>query len=110
MCGILDVKKLLSKMLGRIGKFSATTSINLNSNWTAPSDGIVNAVVGWTQQTYGYCYIKDTTTGEWVCTISNANNLGGFLESASFPVIKGHTYKVDMSNQVGSLTATFYSL
>lgn len=108
---MLDVKKLLSKILGRIGKFSATTSINLNSNWTAPSDGIVNVLVGWNNNaSWGYCYIKDYTTNAWAGLISNANSLGGFSESTSFPVIKGHTYKVDMQNQVGTLNATFYAL
>lgn len=107
---MLDVKKLLSKILERTGKFSATTSINLNSNWTAPSDGIVNARVGWNIANYGYMYIKDYTVDELVGCISNANSLGGFSESTSFPVIKGHTYKVDMQNQVGTLNATFYAL
>ena len=89
----------------------APQSVDLWSNWTAPANGIVNAVVGWNNgASYGYCYIKDTTTGDWVCMISNANNLGGFSESASFPVIKGHVYKVDSSNQVGSLNTKFYSL
>lgn len=107
---MLNVKKLLSKMLRRIGKFSATTSINLNSNWTAPSDGIVNARVGWNIADYGYMYIKDYTTNDFVCCISDAGALGGFSASSSFPVIKGHTYKVDMQNQVGLLNATFYAL
>ena len=108
--GVLVVKKLIAKALGRIGKFSTTSTVNLNSDWTAPSDGIINAVVGWTQQSYGYMYIKDVTVNEIVCGISNANSLGGFIESTSFPVIKGHVYKVEMSAQVGSLNTKFYSL
>lgn len=94
----------------KVTGLGAPQSIDLWSNWTAPASGTVNAVVGWTQQSYGYMYIKDYTINEVVCGISNPNNLAGFLESTSFPVIKGHVYKVDMSAQVSSLNTKFYEI
>ena len=94
----------------KVTGLGAPQSVDLRSNWTAPASGIVNAVVGWTQQTSGYLYIKDNTINEFVCGISNANKLGGFIESTSFPVIKGHVYKVDMSAQVSSLNTKFYEM
>lgn len=94
----------------KVTGLGAPQSADLWSNWTAPASGIVNAVVGWKQQNYGYMYIKDNTINEIVCGISNANSLGGFTESASFPVIKGHVYKVDMSAQVSSLSTKFYEI
>lgn len=91
--------------------FGTSTGVNLGTNWTAPSDGLMNVVVGWNNgASYGYLYIKDYTTDTFVCAISNANQLGGFTESAMFPVIKGHNYKVDIQNQVGSSSATFYPI
>lgn len=87
------------------------TTIDLNSNWTAPSDGIVNVVVGWNNNaSYGYCYIKDKTTDTYVCMISNAGALGGFSVNSMFPTVKGHQYKIDALNQVGSVVNTFYAV
>lgn len=87
------------------------TSIDLNSNWTAPSDGIVNVAVGWNNNaSFGYCYIKDKTTDTYVCMISNAGALGGFLVNSVFPTVKGHQYKIDTQNQVGSVSNTFYAV
>lgn len=107
-----DLLEILNELLPipKEREYSYVTNADLWNNWVAPNDGIVNAVVGWTQQSYGYMYIKDYTSDKNVCMISNPNSLGGFLESSSFPVIKGHVYKVLMSNQVSSLDATFYSL
>lgn len=109
-----DLKNVLDKVLplksGDV-KFSSVTSIDLNNTWTAPKDGFVYVGVGWNNNaSYGYCYIKDYTTGAWAGLISNANSLGGFSESTMFPVVEGHQYKVDMSNQVGSVTAVYYPL
>lgn len=87
------------------------TTIDLNSNWTAPSDGIVNVVVGWNNNaSYGYCYIKDTATDTQVCMISNAGALGGFSVNSMFPTVKGHQYKIVAQSQVGSVASTFYAV
>ena len=89
----------------------APTTIDLNSGWTAPTDGIVNVMVGWQNNTsYGYCYIQDTTTSTYVCAISNAGTLGGFMVNSMFPAIKGHTYKVTLQDKVGSIDSTFHAI
>ena len=103
----LDLKELIAKVISGYG---TPITVDLNNNWTPTTDGIMLVYVGWNVDSYGYMYIKDYTTNEWVGMISNANALGGFSETTSFPVIKGHTYKVDMQSKVGDLKTTFYPL
>lgn len=104
----LDVKELIAKLISGYG---TPTIVDLGSNWTPTTDGIVNVVVGWNNNTSnGYVYIKDYTADEWVGMISNVNSLGGYLESTSIPVLKGHTYKVGMQNNASTITAKFFPI
>lgn len=91
-------------------RFGTVQTISLATSWTAPCDGIVIHNVDWTSGSDGYEYIKDETSNSFVALISHYGSLGQRLEGTSFPVLKGHSYKVTLANQVGTRTSYFYPL
>lgn len=115
---MLDVKKLLTKILQRINGLTAkyeyvsnVGSTIFNGTWTAPNDGMIVAIAQWNNgHAGGYWYIIDQSQdGNYVCTIST-DYTNQFRESSSFPVIKGHVYFTSDKSAVNNATAYFYKL
>lgn len=99
---MLDIKKLLTKILKRIPAFEYVGTVNQIhwSQWTAPADGIVIMDVGWlTGGGFGYYYVQDATEGINVGKVTTYS-VNGTSNTTSFPVIKGHTYKDSAINNV----------
>lgn len=111
---MLDIKKLLTKILKRIPAFEYSGNVSQIhwSSWTAPSDGIVVIDIGWlTGGGFGYYYVKDTTADFRVGKVT-AWSANGTSNTTSFPVLKGHTYKVSEWSQVNGseIFFRFYAL
>lgn len=111
---MLNVKKLLTKILSLTPTFEYVGNMNPIhwSSWTATDDGIIIADIGFiTGGGTGYYYVKDTTANLFVLKITTSN-ANGTQQTRCFPVIKGHTYKVDNYDRVNgsALIFNFYKM
>lgn len=87
-----------------VGDYGSTI---FNGTWTATDNGIMIQMLGSnTSGSNAYWYINDTTENKPVGCISFTAN--GTTNSASFPIVKGHTYASSAVNAVKSATAYFF--
>ena len=81
-----------------------------NGDWVAPYDGMVVAVAQWNNaHGTGYWYIADYSPWAWAACLSTTYT-NNFRLSASFPVIKGHTYYSPNKSAIQTANAYFYKL
>lgn len=107
---MLNVKKLLTKVLSLTPKFEYVGNMNQIhwSSWTATDDGIILADIGFiTGGGTGYYYVKDNTANVYVLKITTSN-ANGTQQTRCFPVIKGHTYKVSDYERVDGNHLNFF--
>lgn len=111
---MLDVKKLLTKLLDAIKKsmFGSVTNVYWwSSTWTAPNDGMLVLRIT-PSSTPWYWYINDTAvnsiTGSWAHQFRG--NYNGGTETYCIPVEKGATFSTVLINNINSIQCLYYPM
>lgn len=86
---------------------NVSSDMQTASGWTAPEHGFMigtfSTIVG---SGTAYLYVNDTSIDASVYRVNTPEN--GMYTSASFPVIKGHTYKVISVNGSNFVDMNYY--
>lgn len=95
--------ELASSVYGDITQTEPTLKAS-GATWTAPSNGVLSAVVTGNSGTTGIYYITDTTANK---VVLRTQALSGGVQTGACGIVKGHTYRVTNYNNISSLFINF---
>lgn len=111
---MLNLKKLLTKVLQTIGKSLVGTVSDVywwSTSWTAPSDGMLVLRITPNNNSAWYWYISDSSisgsVGAWSHQFRGSNN--GTVTEA-IPVKKGATYSTAQVSNINAIQCFFYPM
>ena len=109
---MLDIKKLLTKILNAMSGEIGLTEFSWNGSYTATYNGIMVLRVPRTSSSGAVTfYVKDSTAGIYgVGALSTGSISANYQNTISFPIRKGHKYETEYTSGVGTITCRVYKV